>query len=146
VRESCESVLHPKYEARGLLKLLKNPGESISSLRELIGTSPERAGVLREFERLVLRLPKNHARPKLSKPTGDPHRKPQKRKKASTSEPKCRLPEEAIVRARRALEAGIPLITIARRFHTSPPTLRRAGLKSMREIKPPARRHRASAN
>jgi hypothetical protein len=135
-------------EAKGLIKLLKNPGESIHSLRELIGTSPERAGILSAFEKLVVKLAKNPARrPKVSKPSVESHRKPRKRKKVSSSdtENRSRLPEDVVARARAAIQSGVPLVAVARRFHTSPPSLRRAGLRSMRPIeKPRARRHRAA--
>jgi hypothetical protein len=48
----------PRYEAKGLLPLVKT--HSIESIRELIGT--DRRDVVREFDLLVLRLPRHPER------------------------------------------------------------------------------------
>jgi hypothetical protein len=53
----------PTIEARRLLPLLLQ-GETIASLRALIGDAPERRGVLRAFDLLVLHLPRHPERQK----------------------------------------------------------------------------------
>ena len=53
------SDVQPKTEALALLKLLLRGGETIQSLRALIGFAPDRRPVLREFDLLTLRLPKH---------------------------------------------------------------------------------------
>ena len=96
---------HPKSEARGLIELART-GETIESLRALIGFSPERRATLRAFDLLVLHLPRHPER----------MRKLVLRKRCNG----CALSDELRAEVIALLKAGWPQTRIVRRVPVGP--------------------------